>query len=160
MPNDLCINFDSLSDNNDPPSRLLIDICACENTCWIKHVEIQFYYLSSIFNWHLCMCKHLLDQARWGPVLLPIYKARSLRWTAPQLKLLEQKEPTLDQQPCQEEKTETPSKPCTRLQKSKPTKRHRDPSTSAPRVPGEKVCGKKECKLIRWTFLIACMHDS
>ena len=48
-----------------------------------------------------------------------------------------QQEPTLDQQPCQEMKVETPSRARTSPRKPKPKKRHH-PSPSPPRFPGKK----------------------
>jgi hypothetical protein len=80
----------------------------------------------------------------------------------PQPKPLEQQEPTLDRQPRQEVKVETPSRLRTSPRKPKPKKRHRNPSASPPRVPGKKkkFVQKKEGngEHVSLCFLIGCMH--
>ena len=101
----------------------------------------------------LCQ-NHVIEHARRGKKM-----SRHNR------KPLEQQKSTLDQQPRQEVKVETLSRPRTSCRKPKPKKRHRDPSVSPPRVPGKKERFVQKKKVNESServtlFLIGCMHDS
>ena len=70
MSDDLCINSDSLSDNNDPPSRLCCQTSHCTSsckqiTCMTIHIlKIHKMCVESMWEYAYTMCKSLRKPRR------------------------------------------------------------------------------------------------